>query len=511
MVNFGTNNRKPTFSRRGFLGAICGGTFFMSTGCSSNDDVTPTNETRSGTTGVTEITTDPHQQSIITTESVGPTTISHQSSMPPSQPSTPQPTVTKRTNSSLSVSSRSTSETSPGAETTSELLKNPTGTGAQLSSTTHASSSIAESTTTPRSTLAASTPTVTATSTTKAIPSPSTPLLTGAYIGESGSYSYNLELFKNWLDHSPALTMEFVEGLRSEDVVSQFLSNRMTPIWEAGSIPVITWLPSTGTIDETSSDIARDIADGVHDGLLETWASKLGDWTTDDDIQRRFYFRPGHEMNGNWFPWSAADSSSTTDDYIEMWQHIHTIFTADSLDETTIQWVWSPNADEIGGIRAEEYYPGDDFVDWVGLDGFNFGDSQSYSQWRTPEEIFGPMLERIRELTEKPVSLPEVASSSFREGDPDPSAKAMWVRRLFSFVDDQDIRMVNWFNAEKSGPDESDWAVFGGERGTDTYEIDGDAYATYGAYRATVSSPSVIHGSIDTSSRLTDREFRGEL
>jgi mannan endo-1,4-beta-mannosidase len=481
------------------------GTLVMSAGCSSDDGGTPPTETRPETGVVTEVTTDPRQQSVITTDAVGPTTVPQRAGTPSNRSSGTDATVRNATRRTSGPCSRSTAETSSPTGTRSGSAACPAGTGIRASSTTSVSTSTAGSTTTSEAT---STPTTT--STADVASSPSDPLLTGAYIGGSGSYTDDLELFESWLGHPPALTMEFVEGLRSEDVVSRFVPNRMTPIWEAGSVPVITWLPSTGSTTDTADDIAREVADGDHDALLETWAARLNDWTTDDGTQRRFYFRPGHEMNGNWFPWSA-DSSSTTNDYVEMWRQIHAVFTESGLDETTIQWMWSPNADEIGGVRAEAYYPGDDYVDWVGLDGFNFGDSQSYSEWRTPEEIFGPMLERMRELTGKPVALPEVASSSFKGDDFTPSAKARWVRRLFSFADDRDVRMVNWFNTEKSGQDESDWAVFGGERGTDTHEIDGDSYATYDAYRATVNSPSVIHGTAETSSRLTDREFSGDL
>ena len=500
MTEPGPDSRGAAVSRRRLLKGIGVGTLVMNAGCSSDDDGAPTTETRPEATAVTEVTTDPRQQSIITTDSVGPTPIPGTTGTSSNRSSTNGATVRDGTRRTSGPCSRSTAETSSPTGTLPRSSTCSTGTGVR-SPTTAASGS----TTTPEST---STPTTT--STADAASAPSDPLLTGAYIGGSGSYASNLELFGNWLGHPPALTMEFVEGLRSRDVVSRFLANRMTPIWEAGSVPVVTWLPSTGTTTETADDIAREVADGDHDALIERWAARLRDWTIGDGTERRFYFRPGHEMNGNWFPWSA-DSSSTTNDYIEMWRRIHGIFTESGLDGTTMQWMWSPNADEIGGVRAEAYYPGDDYVDWVGLDGFNFGESQSYSEWRTPEEIFGSMLERMRELTGKPVALPEVASSSFRGDDYTPSAKARWVRRLFSFADDNDVRMVNWFNTEKSGVDESDWAVFGGERGTDTHEIDGESYATYNAYRATVNSPSVIRGDADTAARLTDREFSGDL
>ena len=320
-------------------------------------------------------------------------------------------------------------------------------------------------------------------------------------------------MFKEWLDATPALAMEFVAGLSSQSWVDQFINTRLTPIWEAGSVPVLTWLPSTESPNETSSQITREIAAGEYDSFLEEWATQLSKWatTSDGSSKRRLYLRPAHEMNGNWYPWSAADSSSTADDYIEMWRRMHDVFSGTDLDETTVQWIWSPNADEIGDVRAEAYYPGDEYVDWVGLDGFNFGDSQSYSSWRTPEEVFLDMLGRMRDLTDKPVALTEFASSSSRDGAYRPTAKAVWIKRLFRFVADQNIRMTCWFNVEKSGPDEADWAVLGGSRGTETYTVGGETYNTYGSYRASVNSPAIIRGGTDESPRLTDQQFMGEF
>ena len=339
---------------------------------------------------------------------------------------------------------------------------------------------------------------------------PSEPILTGAYTGESDPSSVNIGLFRDWLDQTPALAMVFAAGLTSPSWPEQFINTRIAPIWEAGAVPILTWLPSTRPPDETSPRIAREIAAGEHDSLIEEWATQLSSWVT-DGAGRRLYFRPAHEMNGNWFPWSAADSSSTVDDYTAMWRRIHNVFSENGLDEMTIQWIWSPNADEIGGVRAEEYYPDDEYVDWIGLDGFNFGGTQSYSSWRTPEEIFLEMLDRMQDLTDKPVGLTEFASSSFRDGTYRPTAKAICIKKLFRFAADHDIRMTCWFNVEKYGPDEADWGVFGGNRGTATHTIDGEVYNTYDSYHVSVNSPSIIRGGTDESSRLTEQQFKGEI
>ena len=69
--------------------------------------------------------------------------------------------------------------------------------------------------------------------------------------------------------------------------------------------------------------------------------------------------------------------------YIAAWRHIHGIFTARAV--TNVAWVWCPNASEFKNGRAQRYYPGDDVVDWICADGYNFYPDSSYREF---EDIF---------------------------------------------------------------------------------------------------------------------------
>lgn len=81
-------------------------------------------------------------------------------------------------------------------------------------------------------------------------------------------------------------------------------------------------------------------------------------------------------MNGNWYPWSQR---STPDDYVLAWRHVYEIFSSKILDSTRLQWVWCVNNADVGSYTAENYWVGDEYVDWLGIDGYNFGASQSWS------------------------------------------------------------------------------------------------------------------------------------
>lgn len=72
-------------------------------------------------------------------------------------------------------------------------------------------------------------------------------------------------------------------------------------------------------------------------------------------------WRPFHEMNGGWFWWGAKEPET----FIEVWRHMFDYFTrTKGLDH--LLWVYSPNH----GEKTAAYYPGDRYVDLVGLDAY---------------------------------------------------------------------------------------------------------------------------------------------
>ncbi|CAF4257634.1 unnamed protein product, partial [Rotaria sordida] len=119
-------------------------------------------------------------------------------------------------------------------------------------------------------------------------------------------------------------------------------------------------------------------------------------------------------MNGNWYPWSMG---STPQDFIETWRHIHDIFTNKSLNSTRLQWIWCVNNADVGSYTAEHYWVGENYIDWMGIDGYNFGRSQSWSSWLSPSQVFDNMIIRLQNLSAtKPICINEYASTSIRTG-----------------------------------------------------------------------------------------------
>jgi plastocyanin len=123
-----------------------------------------------------------------------------------------------------------------------------------------------------------------------------------------------------------------------------------------------------------------DIAAGVYDADVDARA---------DDIKgfgAPMFFSFHHE------PTTAPpnhQSCGTPDDYQAAWRHIHDRFVADGVTNVTYSITYTAQNFQKG--KAEDFYPGDDIIDTVGADGYNwFGCPFHNGPWREMSEIFTP-------------------------------------------------------------------------------------------------------------------------
>jgi beta-mannanase len=129
-------------------------------------------------------------------------------------------------------------------------------------------------------------------------------------------------------------------------------------------------------------------------------------------------------MNGNWYPWAVGVNGNSSGDYINAWRHVHGIFEAEGADN--VQWIWSPNRDYPGATALNTLYPGDEYADWVGIDGYNFGTEKSGMSWRSFNETFKGTYDIVTGLSSRPVMIGETGSTE-TGGD-----KAAWIREGLS-------------------------------------------------------------------------------
>jgi hypothetical protein len=213
----------------------------------------------------------------------------------------------------------------------------------------------------------------------------------------------------------------------------------------AGAFPMITWVPWDPTIPKPEFQqgfLMRDIASGAHDAYIADIASEAAEW--DGPIFIRF----AQEMNGTWYPWGKHQNAP--DEYIAAWRRVHEIFARTGAGHVT--WVWNPsekNHPESLGL----WYPGDDVVDWVAVDGYNWDDGNYWRDprgdtWRTLDMVFGPSFDDMGTFVppNKPRMIAEVATT---ERDGAPELKVAWICDAFRRALPEalpSVRAVLWFN-----------------------------------------------------------------
>ncbi|MBD8506706.1 endoglucanase [Hoyosella sp. G463] len=210
-----------------------------------------------------------------------------------------------------------------------------------------------------------------------------------------------------------------------------------------GAEPVVTWEPwhwlGEGEHDNAAFSL-RSIADGLHDDYLYSWADQLAAWGS------TVYLRFAHEANGTWYPWSVEQGTSAHT-YVAAWRHIHDLFA--SKGASNVKWIWSPNVSFPGSSPIADLYPGDRFVDVIGLDGYNWGTTHPWTRWIDPTSLFGPTLDELRAIAPgKPIVITEVGSAEAGGSKPE------WIRELIALLDEEEsVAAFIWFDHDK----EADW------------------------------------------------------
>ena len=189
----------------------------------------------------------------------------------------------------------------------------------------------------------------------------------------------------------------------------QFPKSKIESIVELGSIPVVTWEPWLASfdneahpelkpLDKRDKDGMADVANGVYDFYIRKWAlqaKKVGP----------MFIRLGHEMNDPYrYPWGPQNNTAA--EYIAAWKHVYNVFKQEGA--TNVIWTWSPHP-AYGYFK--DYYPGDEYVDYVAIGTLNYGPVASWAKWWSFDEIFGKYYAELSSF-HKPIMLSEFGSLS---------------------------------------------------------------------------------------------------
>jgi mannan endo-1,4-beta-mannosidase len=275
------------------------------------------------------------------------------------------------------------------------------------------------------------------------------PVAIGAYLPDAVYDPAVLVRFSAAIKRSPTFLVSYV-GWTDGDFGDEQRDNlQRLDGW--GITPVIAWDPydpNGPPIDQPAFKLSN-ILRGDFNDYIDGWATGLAAYG------KPVFLNFAHEMNGNWYPWGIGVNGNQPGEFAAVWRHVHNRFTA--IGASNVVWVWTPN-EMYADVPAtvEEVYPGDDYVDWFGTNGFNWGANIHWescdcqSAWRTFNEIFENTYDHLVGLAGKPIMIGEVGCSEVG-GD-----KAAWISD--AFLEDlptkyPQIRAVSWFNKVATGLD----------------------------------------------------------
>jgi mannan endo-1,4-beta-mannosidase len=230
-----------------------------------------------------------------------------------------------------------------------------------------------------------------------------------------------------------------------------FPVNEFTSIRSHGSIPFYSWgsqsIPVPSNLSEPNFQLS-DVIGGTYDSYIRQFATAAKNWG------HPFFLRFNWEMNGGWFAWAEGVNGNQKGEYVRAWRHVHDIFT--EVGATNATWVWCPNVDPENRMQdLGALYPGDAYVDWTGLDGYNWGTNPARpDRWRTFDSLYKSTYAKVTETIapSKPLIVSEVGSSEYG------GSKASWLKDMLAKVptDYPKIRGLLYFEKYDDG---MDWPI----------------------------------------------------
>lgn len=211
--------------------------------------------------------------------------------------------------------------------------------------------------------------------------------------------------------------------------------------------PIITWEPWSSDFSFSNSvkdyrenkNIFKHIMAGDFDNYIKQTAFALKSY------DKTVYLRFAHEFDNPFYPWSKTGGNSA-EEFKKAWIHIWNIFK--NIGVSNVRWVWNPWKSEA----IAQYYPGDLYVDLVGLTTLNYGKQSDFDQ------IYLPFKNALRtQKITKPIILAEFGSLA------QSTNQTAWLSNAFESIADNhpEIKHLVFFNSaiDKNVPSQLNTSV----------------------------------------------------
>ncbi len=236
---------------------------------------------------------------------------------------------------------------------------------------------------------------------------------------------------------------------------NQFPVEQARRAQQLGGKLLVTWEPWDAQSGANASNWnCEAISSGARDAYIRRYARAVKGAGV--PVMIRF----AHEMNGDWYPWGTAFSGNGRNNgnspasYVAMWRRVVSIFRAEGA--CNAQWVWAPNIHFLNGRNSVQnqnadlaaLYPGDGFVDWIGLSVYN---DTSRRNWCTFSDLFEGAYNCVTRISNKPLMIAELGATEMRA--PRGTSKADWISQtLLRDIPSRypRVKLVNWFCRDKT-------------------------------------------------------------
>jgi hypothetical protein len=238
-----------------------------------------------------------------------------------------------------------------------------------------------------------------------------------------------------------ALDYTFPVVLSYMHSVSSFPSEFMEENWENGRIVELTYqLTENNNEDLCGYSPLLELYRGGDDSYIRELAQAA------KAFGHPFLFRLCNEMNSDWTSYGGVNNMADPEVFVTVWQQIYEIFLEEGVDNCI--WIFNPNDRNCPPSRWNDginYYPGNDYVQMLGVTGYNNGTyyAQWAEEWREFDTIYDSIENLYTPVFEKfPWIITEFSSSSVG-GD-----KAAWIEHMFDTIGNYpNIKVAVWFSS----------------------------------------------------------------
>lgn len=288
----------------------------------------------------------------------------------------------------------------------------------------------------------------------------------GAHIRPTIEYGQEIAAFNALVQKDLAIVMYFMDWRvsgQNGSYFDKFLVDKIRTTFGNNSPAImLTWLPAAGKKpgcirDYTNAIPLNDIIAGACDNYIRGFAKAI------KARPERYLLRFAPEMNISDSTYWPGHYNQRADTFIQMWRHVHDVFMSENVGN--VEWVWAISFWSYPAIDWNDrnmYYPGNEYLDWIGIDGYNWYTSLGL-RWMTFSDIYDAANYNnvLRDLACRYAKPQIIAEFGSVEGPGGTQTKSYWIQDAYNAIPQYPfMRGIVWLNEHAfEDPNSGDFRV----------------------------------------------------